>query len=109
MVDQELNENKVIRMIAGKRIVKLPPKTGTFGKLMEQGDILEQGDIEDGSALMCAICLQYFDKEDQVTSLACHKKHVFHNNCIKMALEQKKQCPICRKPVWIQVATQATS
>jgi len=35
MVDQELNENKVIRMIAGKRIVKLPPKTGTFGKLME--------------------------------------------------------------------------
>ena len=54
---------------------------------MEQEKISGKIDVEDKNALMCTICLQYFDKDDEVTRLACHKKHVFHSKCIKMALE----------------------
>ena len=34
---------------------------------MEQEKMLGKIDVEDKNALMCTICLQYFDKDDEVT------------------------------------------
>lgn len=49
--------------------------------------------------LACSICLLDFDSQDSVTQLNCNAKHIFHEACLRRALEVKLSCPICRKPV----------
>lgn len=41
----------------------------------------------------CGICLQ---PEGKLRSLACHKSHRFHSNCIEQWRKQKSECPVCR-------------
>ena len=47
----------------------------------------------------CCICLQEFKPNQRTTSLKCDHRHIFHEACLKRALESKLQCPICREPV----------
>ena len=57
--------------------------------------IFEQRDEEDGK-LSCAICLNDFRDEDNVTVLKCDKRHIYHPDCIREALRSKLECPLCR-------------
>jgi hypothetical protein len=47
----------------------------------------------------CAICLDDFTSEGQVTPLPCSNKHVFHTHCLKQWLLQQDICPLCKKQV----------
>jgi hypothetical protein len=43
----------------------------------------------------CLICIEYFNKEDDITKINCN--HIFHKNCIKSWLcYESNKCPICR-------------
>ncbi len=41
----------------------------------------------------CVICFRQFNKKDRICD--CGNDHYFHHNCIKVWLENQKQCPIC--------------
>ena len=51
------------------------------------------------AALSCVICLANFQEQDNVIRLDCHNRHIFHHRCLNLALEQKRECPICRSEV----------
>lgn len=51
--------------------------------------------------MYCSICLLLKENDKVISATPCG--HCFHHNCIKKALEDKKFCPLCRKP-----ATEAT-
>mmetsp|Transcript_57768 Transcript_57768/g.79322 ORF Transcript_57768/g.79322 Transcript_57768/m.79322 type:complete len:91 (+) Transcript_57768:135-407(+) len=42
----------------------------------------------------CAICLEEYDSNSQVTQLNCN--HVFHTECIKEWAKTNNICPYCR-------------
>ena len=46
---------------------------------------------------MCSICLEDFNKNDDVVLLNCN--HVFHNTCISEWGHYKDNCPICRNNI----------
>ena len=48
----------------------------------------------DGEKKSCVICLETFKNGDKATILPCI--HLFHTNCIKLWLETKNFCPICK-------------
>ena len=43
----------------------------------------------------CVICYDDFTEQDDVTTLPCNAKHIFHKDCIKKWLENKNTCPLC--------------
>ena len=43
----------------------------------------------------CVICLENFKLNEQICKLNCN--HLFHIDCIEPWLNEKKNCPICRK------------
>jgi len=48
----------------------------------------------------CAICLDEFSKQDQVTTLECHTKHIFHSICLDRWIQQQHNtCPVCREQI----------
>ena len=47
----------------------------------------------------CAICTKAYEKEDQIITLPCDPRHYFHEECIKVWLQQNAICPICRAKV----------
>lgn len=44
----------------------------------------------------CGICLQ---SDGKIHSLACHKSHRFHPDCIEKWKQEKSNCPICRAEI----------
>jgi len=48
---------------------------------------------------MCIICQENYTPESVVSELNCDDRHIFHEPCLKMWLEQKLECPICKKAV----------
>jgi len=44
----------------------------------------------------CAICLEKFTDDCEVTPLPCNVKHYFHPDCIEDWLKQKNSCPLCK-------------
>ena len=42
----------------------------------------------------CSICLVAYKAEESVCQLPC--KHCFHNNCLKLWIQNKRTCPVCR-------------
>ncbi|KAE9587779.1 putative transcription factor C2H2 family [Lupinus albus] len=45
--------------------------------------------------LMCAVCLNEFEENDEIRLLPkCY--HVFHHHCIDVWLFSHMNCPICR-------------
>lgn len=51
---------------------------------------------EPAQADTCRICLE--PKKD-LSSLACHKTHLFCRPCISQWLEEQNTCPVCRKEI----------
>lgn len=47
----------------------------------------------------CSICMVDFTEEDQVVTLPCNSKHIFHDECIKRWLTQKNSCPLCNTQI----------
>lgn len=48
----------------------------------------------------CAICMDDFKENDEITQLKCNKAHLFHTECIIGWIQQgKNSCPICRAPI----------
>ena len=48
----------------------------------------------------CVICTEEFQKNDQVVQLRCHRSHVFHSECMELAVQNGHyECPLCRKPI----------
>ena len=48
----------------------------------------------------CAICLEGFNDESELTVLRCNAKHYFHNHCIEAWVKEgKNTCPVCRTPI----------
>ena len=52
---------------------------------------------------MCAICMDDFTQKEAVCELSCHKKHIFHVDCLEQwfnsqvsASASKLVCPICK-------------
>lgn len=43
----------------------------------------------------CAICLEEFRGQDEVTVLPCDPRHHFHTGCIDAWLKNCMKCPIC--------------
>ena len=46
----------------------------------------------------CAICMEAFlEKQDYVTPLACDSRHFYHSDCIEEWLQNKNECPLCKR------------
>ena len=43
---------------------------------------------------VCTICLEEFKFDEELKKLKCG--HMYHKECLKPWLENKKRCPICR-------------
>ncbi|KAL1537721.1 RING-type E3 ubiquitin transferase [Salvia divinorum] len=55
----------------------------------------EDADDQQG-ADFCPICWDKFESGENIGTLECN--HEFHSECIKIWLEDKNTCPICRSP-----------
>ena len=68
-------------------------------KKLKKGKI-KMSDLEgDDSNKQCSICFEDFAENDEVITLPCDVRHVYHENCIKQWLTQKDTCPLCKTPV----------
>ena len=47
----------------------------------------------------CAICMNEFAENEDVTPLPCNSAHYFHTECITPWLKTNNTCPMCRKEV----------
>lgn len=57
---------------------------------------------KDGVNAECVICLDSFEDEEKVLELPC--KHLYHEDCIrKWLIERKKICPICKRDVSVGI------
>lgn len=39
----------------------------------------------------------FIEGEDYVTPLACDSRHFYHSDCIEEWLNNKNECPLCKK------------
>lgn len=49
--------------------------------------------------LECAICMEEYQPDDEITPLPCDTRHFFHTKCIEDWLKHNNSCPLCKKPV----------
>jgi hypothetical protein len=42
----------------------------------------------------CCVCLEDFQKDEEIVELHCGKGHIFHPNCIKDWARQHDSCPL---------------
>ena len=59
--------------------------------------ILENTDHLSPDKKRCTICLDNFQKFDNIINLSC--LHMFHENCINKWLNENNFCPICKKEI----------
>ena len=46
---------------------------------------------------ICTICLEEFKFDEELKKLKCN--HIYHKECLKPWLDNKKKCPICRADI----------
>ena len=44
----------------------------------------------------CTICLEDFEKKEEIFTLLSCKKHYFHQDCFSKWLKVNQSCPLCR-------------
>ena len=54
---------------------------------------------QEDSNKQCTICFENYAEGEEVVTLPCDTRHMFHDNCIKEWLKQKDTCPLCKTPV----------
>ena len=47
----------------------------------------------------CSICMMDFSTSDNVLTLSCSDKHMFHQLCINGWINVRNNCPICRADI----------
>ena len=62
-------------------------------------NILPKSKIEKNNNLKCVICLSNFKIKDNEVTLPC--LHMFHFNCIKKWLYEKRCCPLCKSEIYL--------
>lgn len=50
----------------------------------------------------CAICLNEFSENNDVSPLPCDIRHYFHTDCIEQWFRQNTTCPLCKKEINIE-------
>ncbi|KAF4669695.1 hypothetical protein FOZ61_003289 [Perkinsus olseni] len=75
-------------------MVRRIPKTEYHRLLEESGSRSPEGasDVPDS----CPICLSDFAENDEVMTLPCNTRHIFHERCVTQWLAVSQLCPICR-------------
>lgn len=56
-------------------------------------------ELNEDSAKQCSICFEDYVENDEVVTLPCDVRHMFHDSCISEWLKQKDTCPLCKSPV----------
>ncbi|THG22104.1 putative RING-H2 finger protein ATL19 [Camellia sinensis] len=56
--------------------------------------VVFNGGVDDEKFRTCAVCLEEFGEQTEVTSMPC--SHVFHHGCIVPWLKSHNSCPMCR-------------
>jgi hypothetical protein len=51
-------------------------------------------DIEETEKMVCAICFEVIQNNQKIVELRC--QHLFHPECSKDWVVEKKRCPVCR-------------
>lgn len=54
---------------------------------------------KDTESTECVICLAPYENNDVVCVLGCHKRHMFHEQCLREWLPNETKCPICRSSI----------
>ena len=82
----EMNQSKIARLAGGLRQTVIGQMAQSVWKGAE-----------------CSICLIEFEPGAKVYQLACHKTHMFHDECYIAYLKQNENlqalCPVCRTPI----------
>ena len=47
----------------------------------------------------CVICLSQYEDGEQLSTLPCSEKHVFHTGCVQNWLKKSRCCPLCMKEI----------
>lgn len=47
----------------------------------------------------CSVCLEEFKADDEVITLPCNARHIFHSHCIVEWLTRNNVCPLCKQPI----------
>ncbi|CAI2377910.1 unnamed protein product [Moneuplotes crassus] len=50
----------------------------------------------------CSVCLEEFKEEDEIITLPCNGRHIFHTHCILEWLPRNNVCPLCKEPVSVE-------
>ena len=50
----------------------------------------------------CAICLDQFSEDCEVTPLPCDIRHYFHSHCIEDWIKENNICPLCKKEITVE-------
>lgn len=78
-----------------------PASKEVVSKLKKRILTKESPDLEELKEMKCAICMEQFCEDKEITSLGCH---TFCSGCINQWLENHNDyCPICRKKVELDV------
>lgn len=49
----------------------------------------------------CTICMVQFEEQETICVYPCDEKHFFHEVCGEKWLNQKFECPLCRKEFFV--------
>lgn len=66
----------------------------TISKCLEETTFCCPNDIQEQEKEKCVICLEEYKDQSKVGRLAC--RHDFHLRCVKVWLQIKNACPICK-------------
>jgi len=92
-----LNVHKIVKKIASSRNFD----NARDGRSSSQSSSSSTSSVDSLGPHSCAICIEPFSTSSQRPYSLDGCRHTFHENCIKMWLAKKHECPICRKhQVW---------
>ena len=47
----------------------------------------------------CSVCLEEFERGEQIIQLRCNSMHIFHLECIQSWAQRNRTCPLCRSDI----------
>ena len=91
--DEELLDLSYVRNISSNHPNRIKKVKISFDMLPK----IKIGDVSNLLDEQCIICLEYFLKDEFITTLSC--SHVFHSPCLKEWILRKTTCPLCRSNI----------
>ena len=56
-------------------------------------------DFGDDGTKECIICFVQYEEGDELITLPCDNRHIFHEKCIETWLKSNNTCPLCKTPI----------